>query len=263
MLRINGEPVEASHIDKAVAQMRPQYYQFMQQRGEAPDDARLRQWAQESVVEQMLLQQESASIELSATPAAKEKTTSGKRSDEAKQKFKMLIDSVVGKVSVPTDAEVESFYTDNPTQFQTPEQVHAAHIVKHTQNGETNDAAYREMLNIKSQLDKGTAFEALASEHSDCSDNAGDLGTFPRGQMVQEFEDIVFSMHPDEVSDVFQSPFGYHIVKLYEKMDAQVIPFDQVREKLAEHMLDSRRSEAMRTFVAALKKKATIEDDDA
>jgi parvulin-like peptidyl-prolyl isomerase len=263
MLKINNEPVEESHIDKAVAGMKPQYYQYMQQRGETPDDTRLREWARESVIEHVLLKQEAATLELPTEPASQDATESKTGPDEGQQKLKMLIESIASKVPSPTEPEVEKIYADNTAQFQTPEQVHAAHIVKHTKNGESDDDAYRDLLNIKAQIDKGTTFESLAAEHSDCSDNAGDLGTFPRGQMVQEFEDVVFKMQPDEVSDVFQSPFGYHIVKLYEKHEAKTASLDEVRNELTEHIHDSRRNEAIRDFVDTLKKKATIEDDDA
>jgi parvulin-like peptidyl-prolyl isomerase len=106
----------------------------------------------------------------------------------------------------------------------------------------------------------GEKLEDLAREHSDCPENGGYLGTFPRGQMVREFEEVVFAMQPGEVSDVFLTQFGYHVAKLHERIEPQQVPFEEVRDRIAEHLREQRRTAAVEAFVDSLKAKATIEE---
>ena len=101
------------------------------------------------------------------------------------------------------------------------EQVRASHILLMYQGSmrstatRSKDDAQREIQSIKDQLDQGSEFDDLAQEHSDCpsSQKGGDLGTFGRGQMVDAFEDTAFSLPVGEISDVIETPFGYHVIK--------------------------------------------------
>ncbi len=263
MLTVNGQSVDQAHIDAEVARLKPQYNQYMQQQGQPPDEKRLHGWARESVIEQILLQQEA--VKRKAPPSTDGDKPEQDVDDSKKlhQQMQHLITSITDPIPIPTEDEIAQAYDANAEHFKTPEQIHAAHIVKHTEGGASNPDAYSEMLNIRERIRKGEAFEALASEHSDCSDNAGDLGTFPREQMVQEFDDVVFALAPDEISEVFQTPFGYHIAKVFKKIEASTTPLEVVHDKLAAHLHDTRRSQAIHAFVDGLKQKATIKDDEA
>ena len=126
-------------------------------------------------------------------------------------------------------SEVKDYYNQNKRSFWVPELVHAAHIVKNVQETTSESDALAAIASIKTLLSTGAKFEELADEFSDCPGQGGDLGFFPRGEMVDEFDDVVFVMAPGELSDIFRSPFGFHIVKLYERTAARLRPLNEVR----------------------------------
>jgi parvulin-like peptidyl-prolyl isomerase len=139
-----------------------------------------------------------------------------------------------------------------------PEQVHASHIVKHVSGPADALKANEEIQDIKQQIDDGVPFEELATAHSDCPDSAGDLGFFPRGQMVQEFEEIVFGLKPGEVSEVFATQFGYHIAKVHEKRPAGTASLHEVRDYIAKELTRIRSQKLIEEFVDKLKARAEI-----
>lgn len=102
-----------------------------------------------------------------------------------------------------------------------PDQVRASHILlmyagsERSSASRSKDAAKKQIDDLKSQLDKGGDFAALARQHSDCPSKAqgGDLGEFGKGQMVKEFETTAFGLPVGQTSGVIETPFGYHIIK--------------------------------------------------
>lgn len=82
----------------------------------------------------------------------------------------------------------------------------------------SKEEAERLAGSIKSKIDGGDDFAALARAHSDCPSGkeGGDLGKFGRGQMVKAFEDTTYALPVGEVSDVIETPFGYHVIKRTE-----------------------------------------------
>ena len=138
--------------------------------------------------------------------------------------------------------------------------VHAAHIVKHASAESSDDEVRKQMQQVRDKLDAGGDFAELAGECSDCPDNGGELGLFGRGQMVQEFENVVFAMQPGEISDVFQSSFGYHIAKVFEKKAAIPCTLEQVREVIVKELGQQEHQKALEVFIDAEKVKAAIEE---
>ncbi len=100
-------------------------------------------------------------------------------------------------------------------------QVRASHILlmyegsQKSSAARSKDDAQTQIQQLKQQIDAGADFAELAKQHSDCPSKAkgGDLGTFGRGQMVEAFEESAFGMDVGNVSDVVETPFGYHIIK--------------------------------------------------
>lgn len=101
------------------------------------------------------------------------------------------------------------------------DQVAASHILLMYEGSERSTAtrskeeAQQQMETIKQQLDDGADFAALAGEHSDCpsGQSGGGLGTFGRGQMVPEFDDVTFALEVGATSGVIETPFGYHVIQ--------------------------------------------------
>ncbi|OVE73669.1 hypothetical protein BVX94_03195, partial [bacterium B17] len=151
------------------------------------------------------------------------------------------------------------YYKENKDDFQTPETIGARHIVKHLDSGQDKSKSYVEILNIKEEISKGSSFEKMAEEHSDCPENAGDLGYFGRGQMVQEFEDIAFNMKPGEISDVFLTGFGYHIVKVYDRRESGYAPFEDVKNYISAHLHEEKKNKALEDYLDKLKADADIQ----
>ena len=136
------------------------------------------------------------------------------------------------------DAELETFYRRNLDRFETPEQAQAAHILVRVPEGA--DEATRKQK--RAQAEKlladakgGKDFAALAREFSDdkaSAVNGGDLGSFGRGMMVAPFEQAVFGLKPWEISNLVETQFGYHIIRLTSLHEAKVKPFNDVKEEI-------------------------------
>ena len=101
------------------------------------------------------------------------------------------------------------------------EQVSANHILlmyagsQQSSATRTKEEAKQQIDDLKSQIDDGGDFGALARDHSDCPSGreGGSLGTFGRKQMVQPFEDVTFGLDVGAVSDVVETVFGFHIIQ--------------------------------------------------
>ena len=94
----------------------------------------------------------------------------------------------------------------------------------------------------------------------DRPDNGGELGFFPRGQMVPEFEEVVFALRPDAISGVFETRFGLHIAQVTERREAVPCSLSQVREAIIRELQEQTRQKALEKFIDGEKSKAVIEE---
>ena len=170
---------------------------------------------------------------------------------------------IADKVAV-SEKESKAFYDVHPEFFKQPEKVKARHIlIKLDPNAEESKkaSAKEKIENIQKKLEEGKDFAALAREFSEgpSKDSGGELGFLARGQMVPPFEDAAFSLKTGEVSDLVVTRFGYHLIKVTEKLAAQTIKFEDAKEKIVRHLKQEGTKKELQLHIENLRKTASIE----
>lgn len=183
---------------------------------------------------------------------------------------KVLSDRLIAAMdykNAPTDAAVEAMartvYEGSPERFVSKERVHVRHILL----PKDGDGARAEAQALLKRLQSGDDFAALAMEKSKDPGSAtkgGDLGTFEPGRMVPEFDAVAFAMtKPNELSELVETKFGYHILQLVEKIPAGKASYADVHEGLlqeikAKALQDARQAEVQRIQAGAKPDQAAI-----
>jgi peptidyl-prolyl cis-trans isomerase C len=176
---------------------------------------------------------------------------------------KTLEAEILPKVAVQP-AELEAFYKEHPDQFQKPERVRASHILIAT-NTTMTDAQKAEAKSqaaaVLKRAKSGEDFGALAKEFSKDSSaqNGGDLNFFPKGQMVPAFDAVAFTLKTGEISDIVETQFGYHIIKVTDHQAAGTVPLVEVTPQLTEFLKGQKQRELLQVFVKSLREKYKVE----
>lgn len=169
----------------------------------------------------------------------------------------------VAKAAV-SEEEIRAFYDQNPDKFKRDETVKASHILigaESTASADDKKKAREKAGQLRKELAGGADFAALAKGNSTCpsSQQGGDLGFFGKGQMVPAFEKAAFALKPGEISDVVETQFGYHIIKLTERKPAETTAFKDAKAKIEEFLKGQKVNEAIQKYLADAKKTAKIE----
>jgi len=161
------------------------------------------------------------------------------------------INIMLADVSV-TDEEVKAYYEVNQHYFQTEGAVTARHILVDS----------IEIANeVKTKIEDGMNFEMAAMQYSSCpsKEQGGSLGQFTKGQMVPEFEAAAFNLNIGEISDPVKTQFGYHIIKVEDKVSPSVRPLEEVHDLIKRELLNERESFKYMQLTEDLKKKYSVE----
>jgi parvulin-like peptidyl-prolyl isomerase len=164
-----------------------------------------------------------------------------------------------------TKDDVEGYYRDNPERFRLPESVRASHILVQVFPDASSDqraSARAKASGILAQLRQGADFAKLAAEQSDdpgTRSSGGDLGTFPRGRMDPSFEAAAFALQANGLSDVVETPFGFHLIKVHEHHAARTMPIDEVRADITQLLTEQGQYDKLQAFIEQAKSKARIE----
>lgn len=285
-LFINGEKVEENEIQGEMERLRPQYEPAIDMKNKELKEKQLYDWSRETVIERVLIRQaavaEGEKIPVDEIDKALrvifeqygskeefyEQIGLSPSEDEARIRkgieqeicIERLMSEIVSDVNEPSNKDIRKFYEDNIDQFAHPEMIRALHIVKRPGPDESPAKVRAEMQRIRKELKENVDFKELARQHSDCNDGGGDLGYFPRGQMVTAFEEVVFSLEVGELSSVFETEFGYHIAKVTDKTPAGTRPFDEVRDDIKEECARQMKTEAIEKYLDDQKARTTIEE---
>jgi peptidyl-prolyl cis-trans isomerase C len=162
-------------------------------------------------------------------------------------------------------AEVEAYYRENADRFQLPEAVRASHIlirVNAEATPEQRGDASRKAADLVDQIRRGADFARLAREHSEDASTARDggaLGHVPRGQMDPAFEAAAFALKPGGLSDVVETPFGFHVIRVEERREARMPALDEVRADITALLTERVEQDKLAGLVAAAREGARIE----
>lgn len=181
-------------------------------------------------------------------------------SDEFKYQLELMkkdlliqagVKKILDTVSV-NDNDVKDFYDNNREMFKTEETVSAKHILVDSEE---------KAKEVIEKINSGTSFEDAAKEFSNCpsSEQGGNLGEFGRGRMVPEFEKAAFELSVGEISEPVQTQFGYHIIKVENKLQADDRPYDEVKAMIAANLLHEKQNRAYTNFVNDLKEDYKVE----
>lgn len=282
---VNGEEVGEALIGQELQMLQERYMQEMSPDEMAAKADKIESDARENAVERILLTQKArkdvADIrpeEIEARFVALMNQHGGEEEfhkrfelsadDEVQIKtdmadgvrLEMLFEQICKPVPRPVEADSRAYYEEHLDEFREPEMAHAAHIIQHPGQDGSVEKVYAALLNVRERLKKGEDFDALANEFSHCEDGGHDLGFFARGQMVPSFETVAFDTPIGEISDVFQTEFGYHILKLIDHRPASIRKYEDVRYDIESMLFEERKNEAIGIVADKLRAEADIQN---
>ena len=291
---VNDADITESQVDKEI---KPQLERLTAQAAQMPPafleqyKTQIRQQALERMVVEKLLDQEVKQINLQVTdeevmkkieemaaqqspPLSMEDFKAlieayGQSLEEVKERIrkgssyqKIVEAQFEGKINI-TEEDAKKFYDENPKEFETPEQVRASHIliaIKPTDSNDVKAEAKQKIEQLLKQVQNDADFAQLAKENSTCpsSEKGGDLGFFGKGQMVPAFEKVAFELKPGQVSDVVETRFGYHIIKVDDRKDASTKSFEEEKDGIINNLENKKKGEIAKLYIESLKAPAKI-----
>lgn len=285
--RVNGEEIERATFEKQMERTRARFQRAGRQIAPALE-TRLKENLIRKLVEEELIAQkakaEGVSLEQAEIDAklAEHKARFG--SDKAFASFlertqqsevdvkadlekNLLRDKLFAKLlqgQEPTEEDAKKYYEENKDKYKQKEQINAQHILFKTDKN-TTDADKKKKLDaakkVFQEAKKGADFAELAKKHSEgpTAQRGGDLGTFSRGRMVKQFEDVAFAAKPGDILGPVETQFGYHIIKVNEKAAEVQRPYDEVKESILTSLKARQKSKATRDLLDKLKTEAKVE----
>ena len=175
-----------------------------------------------------------------------------------------LVDKAVKIDRTASSDEIKAYYEANRDKFKVEGEVKVSHILVEIPKDAppAQKAMARSNIEmIKERLDNGDSFEELAKQYSSSFDrvNGGNIGFIQRGRSDANFEKAAYSLQPGEISDIVETSYGYHIIKVTEKQPDPVIRFEDIQEDLKKFLIADRESTAIENFINTLKAKSKIE----
>lgn len=285
-LIINGETIDDEIIEEEFRHIKGQYERALQVSC-CERDPEFRGMAKDNLVSRALLQQESRKrfpeISSEETSERLRKLIEQAGSEEQfymniGMPFKdesLLHDTLANGVRMdkmlqaayapepePSEEALREFYEHNQKLFLTEERIKASHISLNLSGARSRQEVYDTIRALRVQALEGADFDALGAEHNSNKDLSPDLGWFKKGEFMEEFEAIAFSMREGEISPVFTTQLGFHICKLTGREPAVPKPLEEVRAEVRQRLLEEHRDARFNELLEELKKGASVEDSD-
>lgn len=271
-MRLGGEPPPDMHPQR-VADIRNQVLSrvvddFVKRELLLREADRLDIQVEDSVVETALQELRSASPDASSLQGILRDGPAGQDSLRNEVvtglRIEALLKQVLPETKTPDEATIEAFIEEHREKLTLPERAKASHILIATSDDMNDEErAQRRALaeSIREQLLDGADFAELATEVSSCpsASRGGDLGTFPRGRMVAPFDEAAFTQPEEEIGEVVETSFGYHIIRVESREEAGVAGHDYVKDILQQRA----RRLAMADYLRGLQNQADIRHSSA
>jgi len=177
-------------------------------------------------------------------------------------KQQLLGREVYSRVQISTE-EISKYYEGHKQEFDRPEEVRIREILISTEKKEPSEipALEKKAQEVLQKARSGEKFDELATKNSDGSTakEGGDLGFFPRGQMVKEIEDAAFKLRRGQVSDIIKTKFGFVIIKVEEKHEAGIQKMEVVMNDIRDQLFGTKAQPAVAEYLVKLRKQSFIE----
>lgn len=222
---VNGETVEDDLIAAEVKALRPQLMRAMPDEPRETLERRAQDWARDNVIDQVLLRQA-----VTADPD--------------------LIQRLTGKLVPPKSKEITEYYKKHRDSMYGPEMVHAVHILAPVNETSDENAALDRIRGFEKQLGEGAAFHSL--------EGIEDLGFFPRGRMVPEFEAVAFALQPGQTSGVIRTQFGFHILHVLARRADGIPELNTIRDEIEAILMRQKRRRAVDNYIDKVRTTADI-----
>jgi len=283
-LTINGEPVDDGLLDAEFSQIKAHFERQANISCCERDDEFLG-YAKENIIARVLLSQKAQ--EVINKPTEKEITA---RLDQLKEEYNSeeefyfsigiapeqeeqihgdiansiqvdaLVARIAGELPPPEEKQLRDHYEQNIKDFMSPEEVRALHIFKSLNKSEDRETLFSEMREVRAAAVNDEDFMELVRKHSEKPEEEADLGWYKRGELMDEFELITFSMDVNEVSPVFATQWGMHIAKLTDRRPPEPRDFESVQEEIADRINGEIKEAKLNEYVEKLKSEADIQD---
>ncbi len=238
LANVEGKVITVGDFEKRLSKLPPYYRTLASQR---------KKDFLEDLIAEQLLYEEALRRGLNRDAEVKELL------NEARKKIlvaKLIEVEVRGKSPV-SDEEIKAYYEVHKDEFVTPLRLRASHILVDTEE---------EAKRILQKLTEGADFAQLARQHSKdpSKDKGGDIGYFSRGQLIPEFENVCFGLEVGQTSDAVKTQFGYHIIKLTERVESRTIELSKAKDAIERDLKGQAEKEGFENFIRALRSKARV-----
>ena len=284
---INGEEIDEDIIEAEFRQIKGHYERTLQVAC-CERDPEFRGYAKDNITSRVLLNQESlkrfpdiSDAEISERLAKLISDAGGETQfylnigltpqDEASIRPNVAngvrLDKMLAEIYQPepefSDAELRAWYDAHIDLFLTPEEIRVAHITKNLQGAQSREEIFKQLRELRRQLQNGADFMTVAEQERCEEQQQIDLGWFKRGEFMEEFEVIAFSMNEGEISPVFTTQLGLHLCTLLGRKAPEPQPFEEALAAVKQRMMEEYRDKKFNVFLDELKAAATIEDTEA